>query len=158
MKKVIVTMPEPLDRRFKHWAKILTGVDKNNSTGYCFQGDFVPLSDRKRDVKREFNEGDLILFYSETGSRSRYTPRVILYIVEQSELREIYNHKCSSLNGWALEVRDEIAQIVENIRKEKKSLNERLEELRAERDQLLARVAEIDAEISKLETETNVEV
>jgi len=118
MKKVIITMPDIPDERWKAWAKILEGVDKSKSNGYAFIGKFISLSSRKNKVKYELEVGTIIMVYAEVGSRKYHKPSITLYeVLENGELEEIYYKLCSGYS-WALEVRDEIYEILKKKKAE----------------------------------------
>jgi hypothetical protein len=122
MKKVIVNIPEKPDSRWKAWAKILKNVDKSVSTGYAFIGNFISLG-----RKYELEIGTIIMIYAEEGSRKYHKPHIYLYEVkEDGILEEIYKHICSKSSGWALEVRDEIYEILKKKKAETvlKEINE----------------------------------
>lgn len=106
--KTIIDLEKYGDSRFKNWAKILTSVDTSKSNGYCFEGEFIQMG-----RKHELEIGSFILIYTESGSRNYHSPCVQLYKVNNdSNLEHLYSKNCPSMNGWALEVRDNIAKIV----------------------------------------------
>lgn len=106
--KVIVRIPPSDDRRWKSWAKLLEGVDRSVSTGYCFKGPFLP-----RDSYQELKVGSYVLTYDEVGSHKYHNPVVRLYVVDSSlegNLRLVEEWKELHSKGWALLVRDKIAE------------------------------------------------
>jgi hypothetical protein len=118
MKKVIITMPEVPDERWKAWAKILEDVDKSKSSGYAFIGKFISLSRKRNEVKYELEVGTIIMVYAEVGSRKYHKPTITLYeVLENGELEEIYYCECSGYS-WALEVRDDIYEILKKKKAE----------------------------------------
>ena len=104
--KTIVSLGKVGDSRFKNWAKLLTSVDTSKSNGYCFVGDFIQMG-----RKHELEIGSHILVYTESGSRKYQTACIMLYRIEPESLQEIY-HKDCQISGWALEVRDDIARLI----------------------------------------------
>ena len=115
---VVVNMNDFVkDGRFKRWAKILTNVDLSKKNGYAFEGKFIRFYGNV-----ELEEGDILMLYEEEGSRKYHSLLIRLYIVKNGELEEIYSHKCDSIYGWALEVRDEIAKILEQYKMNKKEI------------------------------------
>jgi hypothetical protein len=137
MEKVIITMPKPLDSRWKVWVKILERVNVSRQNGYAFVRKFIPLSSKVHDVRLERKVGELIMMYSEEGSNKYHKPTVILFEVTEEGLKEIFRHECSGHIGWALEVRDKIAQIVEEGDKSKQSEEAKVKELLERRANLL---------------------
>jgi hypothetical protein len=144
MEKVIITMPKPLDSRWKAWAKVLERVDVSLQNGYAFVGKFIPLSRGGHSVKLEREVGELIMMYSEEGSNKYHKPTVILFEVTGDGLKEIFRHECSGHIGWALEVRDKIAQIVEERNKSKQSEEAKVKELLERRANLLQELAVVE--------------
>ena len=102
----IIDVPEIGDDRFKHWTKRLTAVNRELTTGYAFEGQFVK-------GKAELEVGSYILCFGREGSVKHNHPVVELYRVnDKAEVIEpVYKKECDT-EMWALEVRDEIASIV----------------------------------------------
>lgn len=110
MKKIIVQIPKPEDDRKKSWAKVLTSVNTDISTGYAFCGDFL-----KRGERVEISMGSFILTYDEPGSVKNWNPHVRLFKVVDGGLKEVYQYQGEIRERkWALGCRDEIAEIVNN--------------------------------------------
>ncbi len=101
------------DPRFKRWVKILKRVDTSKTDGYAFEGDFVTI-----DRMIEVEAGTLLLCFGREGSMKYNSPYVTLYRVEENRTRTTLFERGSLNEAWALEVRDEIAEIV-NQQKEK---------------------------------------
>lgn len=110
--KVIFKVPSINDGRFKRWAKILTRVDTSKTDGYAFLGEFVTI-----DKMIEVEAGTLILFFGREGSMKHNSPYVTLYRIGEDGNKTTLFEKGMLNEAWALEVRDEIAQIV-NQRKD----------------------------------------
>lgn len=102
--KKIVDVPVIGDSRFKQWTKVVTGVDKNQQNGYAFRGHFL------KD-KAELPIGTFILAYGESGSMKYHDPMVKLYKVDTDGLSVAYE-KSELSRKWALDVRDDIAELV----------------------------------------------
>lgn len=107
MTKHIVTVPEFGDSRFKRWAKVLTRVDTDQANGYAFVGDFAYPG-----RKVELAAGAYILSYGETGSRKNNSPDVLLSRVGALGELETAYERMDLNRSWALDVRDDIAAIV----------------------------------------------
>ena len=56
--KVIVGIPEPVDRRKKSWRKHLTNVDTTKTNGYAFDGNWLRAGERA-----ELPVGALVMCY-----------------------------------------------------------------------------------------------
>ena len=105
----IIKVPATGDGRFKQWTKTLTGVDRSKKEGFAFQGKFV---DPGRLV--EVPVGALFLCYGMQGSVKYHEhPEVKLFSVTAEGGLESLYEKADLNRSWALEVRDEVADIVE---------------------------------------------
>jgi len=122
--KRIIDVPEFGDYRFKKWAKHLTKVNRELTTGYAFEGSFL-------NVKADIEIGSYILCYGREGSRANNTPVVALYLVGTDSIEQVYKKSCKT-EMWALEVRDEIALIVNNEEEMNPLAGFTLEQLQAE--------------------------
>lgn len=92
-------------RNGKQWAKTVTEVDQSQSSGYAFIGEFI-----KVEGKQELEIGTYILQYSQRGVRIRGS-MVKLSQVTADGVQEI--KEWNGIEGnWALECRDEIAEII----------------------------------------------
>ncbi len=107
MSKIIINLKKIGDSRFKNWAKTLTAVDTTQQNGYCFVGEFIQMG-----RKHELEVGTLILRYTESGNTKYHTPCIELMKVTTEGLNTFYKKECPTLQGWALEVRDEIAKFL----------------------------------------------
>jgi len=106
--KKIVMIPETLDERKKTWRKLLTKVDREQSNGYAFVGEWLKAGERA-----ELEVGSFILCYDEAGSMKNWYPVVRLHKVVENGLEEAYRWEGSIRErSWALAVRDEIATIL----------------------------------------------
>ena len=105
--KYIVQIPGWGDYRFKSWSKSLTGVDKSKTTGYAFIGDWLT-----NGKKYELEDGTFILQWGTFGSRKTNHPGVTLLRLQAGNLETLYERR--KLNtSWALDVRDDIAKIID---------------------------------------------
>lgn len=148
---MIFTLPDPttswsnsLAARSKVWIKRLDGVDRNISTGYAFLGEF-----RKVGATEEAPVGTFYLVYYEQrrGSRKLDSRDVDLYrVTDDTEKPLVYveGWYAGTEDGWALRVRDEIADLMEKASTDHAKLRE-------ERTRLVARIAEIDEILGKEE-------
>jgi len=105
--KAKVTVPAIGDPRFKRWTKTLTHVDVSKSNGYAFEGEFA-----RRDYLVEVPTGTTYLCYGERGSTKHNYPVVMLKRVSSDGTLEIIYGKDNLNPAWALQVRDEIAALV----------------------------------------------
>jgi len=106
--KKIVMVPETLDDRKKSWRKLLTQVDKEQSNGYAFIGEWLRAGERA-----ELEVGSFIICYDEVGSRKYTCPVVRLFKVVENDLEEVFRWEGRyGERSWALAVRDDIAAIL----------------------------------------------
>ena len=104
--KTIIDLSDIGDDRFKRWAKTVKSVNTSIATGYAFEGDFIGIG-----RKHELPVGSYVLVYAELGSMRHHHPSVQLWKVTADGHEVAY--KREHLNpSWALEVRDDIAAIV----------------------------------------------
>jgi hypothetical protein len=130
--------------RSKHWIKRLTGVDTSKSDGYAFTGSW-----EKFGATVEVPEGTWFLEYIEdvAGSGRLRGRDVVLYQAVTVEgdpaVLKRLGWELGPEAGWALQVRDAIASLV-NTAPDEAGPDTDPEALRAERERLLVRVREID--------------
>ena len=107
--KKIVMIPETLDERKKTWRKLLTKVDREQSNGYAFVGEWLKAGERA-----ELEVGSFILCYDEAGSMKNWYPVVRMFKVGvENDLDYVYRWEGNIRErSWALAVRDEIAAIL----------------------------------------------
>ena len=103
--KKIIDVPRIGEARFKQWAKTVASVDTERTTGYAFEGEFI-------FQLAELHVGTYMLAFGSEGTRAKNTPLVVLYRVTTDGLEEVYRKEKLSVTKWALEVRDDIAQII----------------------------------------------
>lgn len=95
--------------RARTWIRRLDAVDTSGDTGWAFTGDFSSFG---RTV--QVPEGTYFLTYVEkkTSSGKGRGILVRLYRAEDGTLEEARMWKLPPFGGWALHVRDELAQIL----------------------------------------------
>ena len=109
--KKIVMVPETLDERKKSWRKHLERVDREQSNGFAFVGEWLRAGERS-----ELEIGSFILCYDEAGSMKNWYPVVRLFKVLENDLEEVFRWEGSVRErSWALAVRDEIAAILAEV-------------------------------------------
>ncbi len=133
--KEIIKVPETLDRRKKTWRKLLQEVDVSRTNGYAFVGDWLRAGE-----KAELEVGSYILSYDEAGSMKNWYPVVRVHEVTAEGTEEVFSWEGDvGSKGWALEVRDGIAAIINNespvavLSEEEKELVEQLRSVSPER-------------------------
>jgi hypothetical protein len=87
--------------------KVVTGVDTTIPNGYAFQGSFIGL-----DRKAELAVGTFLLYFGMEGSRTRQWPCVALKEVTPDGRLETLYERYDLDRSWALDVRDDIADIL----------------------------------------------
>ena len=137
--KVIVGIPKSEDTRKKSWRKELIKVDKSQSNGYAFVGNWL-----KGGERAELEVGSFVLAYDEPGSMKHWNPHVRLFKIKvDGELEKVYDWEGDSQEkSWALAVRDDIANIISQeacteLTKEEKEIIEKLRSLSSERVELI---------------------
>mgnify|MGYP001182405567 CR=1 FL=1 len=106
MSRTIIDLTDIGDDRFKRWAKTVKRVNTSLATGYAFEGEFIGIG-----RKHELPVGSYVLVYAELGSMRHHHPSVQLWKVTETGHDVVY--KRERLNpSWALEVRDDIAAII----------------------------------------------
>jgi hypothetical protein len=140
----IVTIPNPtkswsnaLTARSKAWAKRLDSVDRSKRDGYAFVGEF-----RNLGAIDEAPVGTFYMIYYDRrrGSGVMDSREVDIYKVTDDPgepLKFVEGWNLGTNHGWALQVRDDIADLMEKDAHDHTSLRE-------ERKRLTARIAEID--------------
>ncbi|MBP1308949.1 hypothetical protein JOD82_001969 [Paenibacillus sp. 1182] len=93
--------------RWKYWAKRVTKVDVTKTNGFAFIGDFIKVNQLV-----EVREGDYILVYEEVGSAAHHKLYVTLYQIQNGE-QVVAVEEVSGMD-WALQIRDEVAALVNN--------------------------------------------
>jgi hypothetical protein len=96
------------DKRYRNWAKIVSGVTKKHDNGYDFEGDFV--REGTVEISREYT---VYLVASTNGSRKYHTTtyRVVVLNPETGKL-ERTDITTDSARGWALRIRDQVKALL----------------------------------------------
>lgn len=98
-------------RRTKFWIKQLAGVDRTKQDGYAFEGEF-----RRFEETVEVPTGTAFLAYIEDARASgRVDGRYVdLYVVTpDGKLDKARHWYLDAGRGWALKIRDEIADLLD---------------------------------------------
>ena len=112
--KTIVKVPVTMDRRKKTWRKELKNVDTTKTNGYAFVGEWLQAGELS-----ELEVGSYILSYDEDGSMKNWTPVIRVHKVMTDQLEEVYRYDGDRREkSWALAVRDEIAELINNEEKD----------------------------------------
>lgn len=132
----LVRIPQIASKAGRQWFKALDRVDTSQTNGYAFKGRFLA---QEAGVREELSPGTFVLGYGENKARSGKSHGVFIHlyqVTDSSGLTEVSIWDLSTHKGWALEVRDKIAEYV-NVEYD-------LDQLQAEREQILERLQEID--------------
>jgi hypothetical protein len=103
---VAVEVPQAGDPRYKHWAKVVVGVDASKASGWAFAGDFI-ADGGLQDVP----VGAVILVYGERGSRSNPLPEAHLYTANPDST--LTHHATAKGRAWARTLRDRVSDLLE---------------------------------------------
>jgi hypothetical protein len=96
------------DSRFKSWARKVQSIDKAQTNGYSFVGDWI--ADQTIEVKREYG---VYLLASATGSNRRQTTHYAVVVMDENGV--LTNTGISTDDkdrGWALRIRDDVARLL----------------------------------------------
>jgi len=111
-KKIIVNLPS-FDSRHKNWIKTVNTVDTAKDNGYAFQGNFL-----KTGSTVELPIGTIIMYFYGDGSVKNYTVEVEIMEVTVDGLKPTgisTNRSNQKSGGWALDIRDELAEYMQNL-------------------------------------------
>lgn len=155
----VITLPDhdlsnSAARRCKFWMKVLTGIDRTQSNGYAFQGNF-----RDYGTTVELDENAWVLAYMEDRRASGRLDwhDVTLYQVQGGTLTKVETWRIDgSDRGWALHVRDAVDKHMSTPPAAGAPDAPDADELRVERTQLLTRLAEINALLGEANTTVDI--
>jgi hypothetical protein len=88
------------------WVKTVTAVDKSQSNGYCFEGDFVSGA---TDGLTEVGDG-LYIVCDVQGSRKHHRKHYAVYEVQGDEVMQVLDWVQG--RDWALQIRDRVAELL----------------------------------------------
>jgi len=109
--KKIIEIPWKGDERFKRWIKTVESVNISKANGYAFEGRWLQFG-----KKAELEIGSLILCYRELGTRKNHEPKVTVFRVEEDgRLSSVLETTGWS---WALDLRDRVAEILAENKKD----------------------------------------
>jgi hypothetical protein len=135
------------------WAKKVKHVDTTKPSGYAFEGEWLPMSDRLYEY--DLKEGDIIIL---SATIRKYTPRYWGPLVQVWKIKKVGKddfeyEKLMEATGsdWALKIRDELAKIV-NVEMPMPT-RERIEEVQKEIEKLEEMLREKKYELEKLKLE-----
>lgn len=88
------------------WVKVVAGVDKSQSNGYCFEGGFISGA---VDGMVEVDDG-LYIVCSIGGSRRNQHKEYAVYKVSGDEVTQVLGWVDG--RDWALKLRDKVAELL----------------------------------------------
>lgn len=96
------------DTRFNNWIKLVTGVDRARQNGYCFEGEFV------RNQTVEIQKGKRVfLVAATTGSRKHQTTAYHVVVMDETGMLHGTDIETDNSDaGWALRIRDKVAELL----------------------------------------------
>lgn len=104
---VAVTVPQLGDPRRRHWAKLVTGVDDNKTTGWAYLGEFVGDGG-----VCDLPVGGVVLLYGERGSAANPQPLAALYSVGGDRTMTLEAE--ASGRAWARTLRDRALELIDD--------------------------------------------
>lgn len=107
MGKVLVPVhvPQLGDARRRHWAKVITAVDADKSSGWAFVGEFVADGGIQ-----DLPAGGVLLVYGERGGQSNPRPEASLYTIGLDATLTL--EATAAGRAWARTLRDRAVELV----------------------------------------------
>lgn len=100
----------PYDRRFKSWVKRVEAVDRSGTNGGAFEGEFLP------EGTVEVEGPAVFLVHTKTGSRKYQTGHYhVILLDREGNLRPTGIQTTDTERGWALRIRDAVADLVDRL-------------------------------------------
>ena len=103
--QVAVDVPAIGDERRKNWAKVVTAVDTDKSSGWAYEGNFVATGGIQ-DVEAPC----VLLVYGERGSRANPQIEARAYVVNTDGTLSL--HASASGRAWARTLRDPVEELL----------------------------------------------
>ena len=104
---VPVRVPQLGDERRRHWAKIISSVDQDKSSGWAFVGEFVADGGIQ-----DLPAGGVLLVYGERGSNANPRPEASLYTIGADSTLTL--EASAGGRAWARTLRDRAVELVGN--------------------------------------------
>ena len=99
------------DSRFPNWVKRIIGINEDIDNGYCFEGAFI----NDRTVQIEL-EPAVYLVAATSGSRKhQHTTYRVVFMGKTGELHLSNIETDNTDAGWALRIRDQVADLLKTI-------------------------------------------
>lgn len=138
------------DTRYKAWAKTVTAVDQGQSNVYAFDGDFVNDGDIEIEIKPT-----VFLVCTIQGSRRYQTKYYNVVTMGADGTLSLADIRTTGIErGWALRIRNQIADLVESLGDAPKSDREKHLAILKERFTILSKDEIIDAALNLYEMHT----
>ncbi len=102
---VAINVPLVGDERRKHWAKVVSNLDKNKTDGWAYEGDFI-ADGGIQDVEAPA----VLLVYGERDSRINPNPEARVYVINTDATLSL--RKTATGKVWARTLRDTVADLV----------------------------------------------
>ena len=100
------------DSRFRHWVKQVENVDTEVANGYAFEGKFINEGTIEIAV-----EPAVFLVKTVRGSRKYQTATYNVVIMDGDGKLSLADIRTTDAKpGWALRIRDKVAELVQNMR------------------------------------------
>ena len=103
--QVAVDVPAIGDERRKNWAKVVTAVDTDKSSGWAYQGEFVATGGIQ-----DVDAPCVLLVYGERGSRTNPQIEARAYVVNTDGTLSL--HASATGRAWARTLRDPVEELL----------------------------------------------
>lgn len=116
IKSLIEAADAKQDSRWRRWAKVVEDVDKRQSNGFCFLGDFIA-----NGTVEISNDKPLVVLLATTDGSRRYQTITynVLVIHPDGRIEKTGITTDDNARGWALRIRDRVAELLVNLAQEK---------------------------------------
>ncbi len=142
--KTVEAVGDKQDPRFRGWAKTVDRVDSNATNGYAFVGDFVKSGTIEVEVAPR-----VYLVKTVYGSRKYQTQTYsVVTMNAQGDLTATDITTTDATHGWALRIRDQVAQLLQELQGQTEGESNPLADV--ETDALIAELARRGYAVSKM--------
>lgn len=106
-KRLAILSEVEMDSRFNNWIKRVDSIDKAKENGYCFEGAWI--NDKTIEIE---NKNMVFIVAGTSGSRKYATTHYRVVILKGGKLEATDITADSNDAGWALLIRDKVAELL----------------------------------------------